>query len=79
MHSVKAAMESRLPQGAQEEATAIYIHTEKNSHSHSVWASLDDETNPNFLLRHPLLPTSSGCPTAPSLPLRFHASLAFWG
>ena len=52
-HRVKSAMGLRLPQGAQEGVAAIYTHTKKSSHSNSLRASLDDEINPSFRLKHP--------------------------
>lgn len=55
----------RLPQGAQEGVAAIYTHTKKSSHSNSPRASLDDEINPSFRLRHLLPPPP---PAAPQLP-----------
>ena len=64
-HRVKSAMGLRLPQGAQEGVAAIYTHTKKSSHSNSPRASLDDEINPSFRLRHLLPPPP---PAAPQLP-----------
>lgn len=64
-HRVKSAMGLRLPQGAQEGVAAIYTHTKKSSHSNSLRASLDDEINPSFRLKHPLPPPP---PAAPQLP-----------
>ena len=65
MHRVKSGMGLSLPRGAQEGVAAIYTHTKKSSHSNSLRASLDDETNPSFWPGTPT-PTSSGCPQPPA-------------
>ena len=70
-HRVKSAMGLRLPQGAQEGVAAIYTHTKKSSHSNSLRASLDDEINPSFRLKHPLPPpppAASGPAALPDAP-----------